>query len=254
MKLILNISFMVLIFFIEPLYASRVQVIGNGQAFSKPNQIEFTITIQAKCYSTIDEASQSADKLTRHLFDELNKLFPKKDQYNQILTQGGYTLRSEYPRYRDKPNECQNTFQKISTIRVLTNDLGNFETLFNSVQKMVYQDVPPPDENMISRAIVYSTISEPIATLSFDARQKLEFTALDSALKNAIDKATQLVGKSGAASLKIVEMNESLPTPPPPFGPMMMRAAAVESNTGPMAPISFDNEIIQKNLSVIFEY
>lgn len=236
----------------SPGYASKIQVIGTGEAIARPDQVSFSINIQSKCYPSVKEAAGSADKVTNELFTQLNKIFPKKDNNNQISTQGGYTQRFEPPRFNNKPVECKNTFQKMNSINILTSEVKNFEALFSQVQNLVYQSYGT-DDDVLSKATTFVTMSEPTASLSFEQRRQTESLALQAALKNAVEKAKQLAGNENAATLKIVEIAESLPTNPP-FRPMMMRAAAMEMGGAPAAPISFENSVTEKSLSVTFEY
>lgn len=236
-----------------PSYASKIQVIGSGEAIAQPDEVSFSITIQSKCYASIKEATASADRVTSDLFSQLNKIFPKKDVHNQITTRGGYTQRFDPPRFNNKPIECQNTFQKTNNISILTSETKNFQVLFNQVQELVYQSYGAND-NVLSKATTFVTMSEPTASLSFEQKHQTEAVALQEALKNAIEKAKQLAGHENAAALKIVEIAESLPVNPPPFQPMMMRAAAMELGSPASAPISFENSVTEKSLSVIFEY
>lgn len=235
------------------LQASKIQVIGSGEIITKPDQVQFSIMIQSKCYATVQEASESSDKVANNLFQELNKIFPKKDERNQISTQGGFTQRFEAPQYQNRPRECENTFQKVTSISVMTTEIDRFENLFNQVQNVVYQNQAPKTENMISKAITFVTMSEPTAMVSFQTNQQLETQALDKALKNAMEKAKQLVGDKAASSLKIVEIAESLPAPAPAPMRSMMRGMAMEMSAS-SAPISFENNRIEKSLSVIFEF
>lgn len=230
-------------------YAAKIQVMGSGEAIAQPDQVSFSMTIQSKCYPSIKEAAASADRVTNELFSQLNKIFPNRDHHNQITTQGGYTQRFDPPRFNNKSVECKNTFQKTNSITLLTSEVKNFEALFNQVQDLVYQSYGANDD-VLSKAITFVTMNEPMASLSFEQKRQTESLALQDALKNAIEKAKQLAGNEHAAMLKIVEIAESLPSNPP-FRPMMMRAAAMEASA---APISFENSITEKILSVTFEY
>lgn len=230
--------------------AASIQVMGEGEVLAEPDQVSFSVVVQAVCYSTAEEASASADKTASEIFSKLQSIFPKRNNRDQIVSEGGYTQRTYPVRYGEKANACQQTFQKTTTITVTSADVAAFEKRFNDVQAVVYGNEGGDPGQPLSHASTFVTMNQPTAFLSFDKNKAQETLALVQALQNATEKAKTLVGSSGS-NLKVAQISEN----PPVSGPMMrpmMRAAAAEMSMG--APVAFGNSTVIKNLSVTFEF
>ena len=240
------------LFYAPWLFAAKVQVVGTGEAISEPDQVSFSVNIQARCYPTLLEASNAADKLAEALFNQLNTLFPQKDKINQIATHGGYTQPYYPPTHRDTPSPCQNTFQKTTQIVITSTRLSDFEKQFNEVQNLVYNTYSAANDGNVSEASAFVTLSQPTPALSFDKSLQLEMSALDAALENAKEKAEKLVANESAANLKLIEMHETLPQTQPI--PMLRMESARFASSDSSAPIAFEQSRLEKQIEAIFEY
>tara|TARA_R110002110_G_scaffold415839_1_gene657379 strand:- start:9498 stop:10262 length:765 start_codon:yes stop_codon:yes gene_type:complete len=237
---------------VTALQAGTIQVLGSSEVSHAPDSVSFTINIHAQCYDSIDGARQAADQKSSELFKDLNKLFPIKDKNNQISTHGGYTqpFHGGY-RPRNAVAACENTFQKNTQITVKTSNLNNFEDLFNQTQDLAYRQSQPTSK--VTDPITFVTMNQPNPQLSAEKYQRLEKQAIAMALQNAEDKAQYLIKGKNIPALKMIAVNESLPNNPGPI-PMRnaMKSMAMMESTN--APIQFQDNIVRKQLSVIFEY
>ncbi|MCS5707316.1 SIMPL domain-containing protein [Candidatus Berkiella cookevillensis] len=233
--------------------AGKIQVIGTGKTSSEPDSVELTLSIQAQCYPTVSEASNAADQKAAELYQKLNVLFPQKDNNNHITTQGGYTqlFYGITPR-NGTETACQNTFQKTTQISISTTKVDGFSELFNKVQDIAYQEASMPIQ-AVQTQITFVTLNQPLPKLSFSKTRQLEISALENALQNAKEKASQLTKNEGATSLKLIEMYEAMQGQAMP----MMRSERMMSfanATSASAPVSFENSVIEKQIMATFEY
>jgi len=240
------------IFFnINILQAGTIQILGNSEVSDSPDAVSFTITVHSQCYPSINEAREANDQISTELFSSLNQLFPQKDKNNQISTHGGYTKPYNISyRPRDSDNPCKDTFQKITHLTVKTSHLDNFENLFNQVQDLAYQKSQP--QKKISSAVSFTTMNQPNPQLSTEKYQALEKQAIALALENAKEKAEYLIKDQNIPALKMISINESFPNFSPTPMPHMAKSMMIAESSH--APIQFQDSVISKQLSVVFEY
>lgn len=243
-RLLLLLTF----FYLPCSLAAKIQVIGTGEALSEPDHVTLSLNIEAQCYPTVAEANEAVDAIAEDLLPKLNALFTKKDNLNQISTHGGYTQSYYPPTQRDTPSPCQDTFQKITRINIQSTELNNFEKIFNQIQKLVYTSYPSKNERMPSKPNFFVTMSQPAPSLSFKKTKILETEALQAALENAREKANSLVGKK----LTLIEITEGIAQAQPM--PMLRMASADFSVSGSSAPIAFEQNRLEKQITATFEY
>lgn len=242
-----------LMFSSSALFAAKVQVLGLGETTHEPDVIQFSLNIQAKCYPTLAKASEAADTLANDLFKQLGTLFSTQNHYNQIITHGGYTQPYYGSRHRNRENLCHNTYQKNTQIKVITTKVAQFENLFNQVQTLVYNKYPQLQDNVMSQASAYVTISQPFTQISLEKRKQLEMQALEDALVNAKAKAQKLTENEGHNGLRLIELYEtpSMMQPQPQYSAMHQESFKAADAS---APISFEQSVVRKQISVVFEY
>lgn len=230
--------------------AAKIQVIGTGETSSEPDYVELSLSIQAQCYPSVSEASDAADKKAAELYQKLNVLFPQKDTYNHVTTQGGYTQPFYGVTQRNNGEViCQNTFQKTTQILITTTKMDEFSVLFNKVQDIAYQEPSAPTQE-VQTQISFVTLNQPMPKLSFSKTRQLEIKALQNALQNAKEKASHLTKNENAAALKLIEMYETTPGQPMP----MMRTERAMFQASAQAPVAFENSVIEKQILATFEY
>ncbi len=237
-------------------YAAQATITGQGEVLSYPDYVELSIVVDSKCYASPSDARKINDESARKIVDFLNGKVKNKDEYNTVISNGGYT--SPYQTYYENKYLCQNTFQKQNTITFRTQDLENFEALFNEIQSFVYKELSRSAPRFIDSAISYATMSNPVPGVSRALNAKLEQQALGIAFADANAKLTALFGDHKVQNLKLTEASEIAPTEQPiyrqKFGTaraMMMDGGAMESAP---APVQFDKQEVSKTIYFKFTF
>lgn len=235
-------------------YAGQITLVGHGEVFSPPDRVSFQVSISAQCYPTAKEASQAADQLASELFTALTQLFPKKENTQEVTTQGGYT-QPFYATQVGQNTYCQNTFQKDTQIMIKTDQIDKFESLFNQVQDLVYAKYSVNQINPVTKARAFTQMSQPYASLSTEKQQDLEKEALKKALHNAQEKAKEILADLNITQFSPAEISEiGIQTPIPMMKRMPMREGMSLMAASVEAPVSFGDSTLSKELTVIFEY
>lgn len=238
--------------YLPAVFAAKIQVTGLGEITHEPDVVQVSLNVQAKCYPSLAKAAEAADTLAADLFKKITGMFPTNDRYNQVITHGGYT-QPYYPvRTRNTPSVCDNTYQKNVQIKIITTQLKDFERLFNQIQKLVYQEYPQMNEGNIAEPALIVTLTEPTTQLSFERQKQLEMQALEDALVHAKEKAAQLTAQENSTQLKLVELFETAPNTMP--FPRAVAASGLSFRAESSAPISFEQNLVQKQVTAIFEY
>lgn len=239
-------------------YAAEAVITGEGKVTSLPDYVELTITVDSLCYPSANDARMVNDEAARKIVDFLNAKIQKKDLYNTVISTGGFTVPYRYY-YQDR-FLCDNTFQKQNTIVFRTQDLKNFETLFDEIQNTVYQQFPRTPPAVIQSSISYVTMSMPMAGISNTLRSQLEQKALAMAFEDAKAKLAALFGKQKIQSVKVSHLSELPPDdePKPRYAQeMAMGTAVMSARAAPKmdsAPVQFDQQEIQKTIYFTFTF
>ena len=236
-------------------FAAEAILIGEGQVISSPDYVEMSIIVDSKCYPTPGDARKVNDEASRKIVDFLNTKIKKKDAYNIVVSTGGFTL--PYQTYYQERYLCQNTFQKQNVIVFKTQDLKEFEGLFNEIQNVVYKQFDRTPPSVIESSISFVTMSDPTPGISIPLRSKLEQKALTLAYEDAKEKLFSLLGKNTIQNLKLVRASEISPEEPKPIfqarGAPMMMGARMEKNVE-QAPVQFDEQNISKTIYFEFKF
>jgi uncharacterized protein YggE len=236
-------------------FSAEAILTGQGQVLSAPDYVELTILVDSKCYGSVDEARKINDTATRKIVDFLNDKLEKKDTYNAVTSYGGYTL--PYQTYYQDKYFCQDTFQKQNTIVFRTQNIKQFEGLFEEIQNMVYKQFPRNAPAVVESAISYVTMSNPTPGISTALRTALEQKAIALALHDATAKLSALMGTNKIQNLKISHVSELPPDEIKPFfremAPMAMASGRMEKS-GNSAPVQFDEQNINKIIYFKFTF
>lgn len=236
-------------------YSAEALLSGEGQVQSAPDFVEITLSVDSKCYATPGDARKVNDEASRKIVDFLNSKIQNKNNYNNVITTGGYTL--PYQNYYRDKIVCLNTFQKNNTIVFRTQDMKNFETLFNDIQNRVYKEFKSDPASAIESEISYVTISDPIPSISDDVRAQLENSATALAFTNAKNKLYALLGKDKIKNLKMTQASEFAPDEPTPIfrsssAPMMVTGRMQKNSE--QAPVQFDEKKVNKTIYFKFVF
>lgn len=232
-------------------------IIGEGHVLSSPDYIELSILIDSKCYATPNQARKVNDEAARKIVDFLNGKIKKKDNYNTVISTGGYT--QPYQTYYQDKYFCQDTFQKQNNIIFRTQDLENFESLFDEIQNVVYKQLSRAAPNVIEASISSATMSSPVPGVSQELRATLEQKALNLAYQDATAKLSALLKNNKIQNLKLTKASEIPPTEPMPTferraAPMALMAAGGAANKMEQAPVQFDEQNIDKTIFFQFSF
>ena len=232
-------------------------ITGQGQVRSAPDYVELTISVESKCYPTPGDARKVNDDSSRKIVDFLNGKIKKRDPYNTVISTGGYT--SAYQTWYEDKRFCENTFQKQTTIIFRTQDVKNFESLFDEIQNTVYKELARDMPNVIQASISYASMSNPVPGVSDEQRTQLEKQAIGLAFKDAKAKLSALFGEKGVMNLKMTSASELAPQAPMPIyqrrAPMaMMKGGATAEAMAPSAPVQFDDQEIAKTIYFTFSF
>ena len=236
--------------------AAQAIMTGQGRVLANPDYIELGIQVESKCYATPAEARKANDAAARKIVDFLNTKVKQDNHYNKVISLGGYT--NPYQMYYQDKILCPNTFQKTNNITFRTQEIANFEALFDDVQNQVYQLFTTEPRGMIESSVTYVTVTSPMANVSDEKRAQFEQEAMTMALGNAKGKLMALFGVDKIQNLKVVQVSEIPPEQPMPMphmrdnAPMAMMSARAEK-AGP-APVQFDNEWINKVVYFTFSF
>jgi uncharacterized protein YggE len=231
-------------------------ITGVGHVKSSPDYIELNILIDSKCYASPNEARKVNDESARKIVDFLNEKIKKKDNYNTVISTGGYT--QPYRTYYQDKYFCEDTFQKQNNIIFRTQDLENFESLFNEIQNVVYKQLSRAAPNVIEASISYATMSSPIAGISQELRSQLEQKSLALAFQDATAKLSALLKSNKIQNLKMTRASEIPPIEPMPIyqkrmaAPMEMMAGGARAQDS--APVQFDEQDIDKTIYFQFTF
>ncbi|MBI2790944.1 MAG: SIMPL domain-containing protein [Gammaproteobacteria bacterium] len=236
--------------------AAEAMITGVGHVKSSPDYIELNILVDSKCYSTPSDARKINDEAARKIVDFLNSKIKKKDNYNTVISTGGYT--QPYQTYYQDKYFCKDTFQKQNNIIFRTQDIDNFESLFDEIQNTVYKQISRFSPLLIESSISYATISSPVPGISQDLRSQLEQKALGLAFQDASAKLSALLKSNKIQNLKMVKASEIPPTEPMPFfqkriAPMEMMAGGGGQGDS-RVPVQFDEQDIDKTIYFQFTF
>jgi uncharacterized protein YggE len=194
------------------------------------------------------------DAAARRIVDFLNTKIKKKDAYNRVVATGGFT--SPYQTYYQNKYFCEDTFQKQNVISFRTQDVDNFESLFDEIQNTVYKEMERNAPSIIQNAISYVSMSNAMPGTSDERRTELEKEAIALAFKDANAKLTALFGNKNVQNLKLINASELPPNDPMPIiqrarAPMaLMSGGAAEMADS--APVQFDQQTTYK--TIYFKY
>lgn len=236
-------------------HAGEALIAGQGQVTSVPDYVEINITVDSKCYATPAEASKANDEAARKIVDFLNNKVKRKDQYNKVISNGGYT--SPFQVYVHDKILCPNTFQKQNTITFRTQDLNNIESLFFDIQNTVYQQFKGSEPTVIDAPISYAVISNPVPSLSASLRAQLERKAIALAFADAQAKLRALFGTYPLHNVKVTQASEFSPDEPKPVfrsGNAPMMARAVSEKFAQRAPVQFEDQTFEKTIYFTFVF
>jgi uncharacterized protein YggE len=237
-------------------WGAQAVMSGQGRVLASPDYVELGIQVESKCFSTPAEARKANDEAAKKIVDFLNTKIKKDNHYNKVVSLGGYT--NAYQQYYQDKILCPNTFQKINNITFRTQEISNFEQLFDEIQSQVYQLFTTEPRGMIESSVTYVTLSSPMANISDEKRAQFEQEAMAMALGDAKAKLMSLFGKDKIQNLKIIQVSELPPERPMPMGsrdnnaPMAMMSARAEKSVP--APIQFDTEWITKTVYFTFSF
>lgn len=237
-------------------WAAQAVMSGQGRVLANPDYVELGIQVESKCYATPAAARKANDEAAKQIVDFLNTKTKKDNHYNKVVSLGGYT--NPYQTYYQDKILCPNTFQKINNITFRTQEIANFEALFDEIQTKVYQLFTTEPRGMIENAVTYVSLSSPSPNISDEKRAQLEQEAMTMALGDAKAKLTSLLGADKVRNLKIIQVSEL-----PPDRPMLMDRAGgnapmalmgVRAEKSAPVPIQFDTEWITKTVYFTFGF
>jgi len=247
-----------LVFSWAPLgYCAQALISGQGQVLSSPDYVELSILVDSKCYSTPDDARQVNDEASRKIVDFLNAKIKKKDNYNIVISTGGYTL--PYETYYQDKFLCQNTYQKQNTIIFRTQELEHFETLFNDIQNMIYKQFKRTAPTIIDSSVSFVIMSNPTPSITDALRTQLEQKAIALAFNDASQKLSALFGNQKMQNVKMIDASEFSPDEPTPFyaqsaAPMALMRAGGMNKQAERAPVQFEEQTIKKTIYFRFTF
>ncbi len=236
--------------------AAQAVMTGQGRVLASPDYVEVVIQVESKCYNKPADARAANDDAARKIVDFLNTKVKKDNHYNKVISLGGYT--NPYQMYYQDKILCPNTFQKTNNITFRTQEIDNFEALFDEIQTQVYQLFTTEPRGMIESSVTYVTLSSPMPNLSDERRAQLEQQAMTMALGDAKGKLVALFGADKIQNLKIIQVSEMAPERPMPMynardnAPMAMMSARAEKSAP--APVQFDTEWISKMVYFTFGF
>ncbi len=237
-------------------FGAEAVIMGQGRVLANPDYVELGIQVESKCYSHPAEARKANDEAARKIVDFLNtkiNKINKENNHNKVISLGGYT--SAYQQYYQDKIVCPNTFQKTNNITFRTQEVENFELLFNEIQSQVYALFSAEPRGMMESSITYVTLSSPIPNVSDQKTAELEQQAMSMALDNARSKLKALFGVEKIQNLKLRQVSEWAPEKSIPYAqaPMaMMSGARAEKSAS--APVQFDREWVSKTLYFTFGF
>lgn len=235
-------------------WTAQAYIMGQGRVLSTPDYVELGIQVQSQCYSTPKEAREANDDAARKIVDFLNEKINGEGYYNKVISEGGFT--QAYSTYHREKVLCQNTFQKNTQIRIRTQKMDQFESLFDSIQKEVYKHFETQPRGLVESSVTFVTLSSPNPQISSEHQQKLERDAMGLALNDAKAKLKVMFAEQPITNLKISEVSEIAPEAPRPMpymksSPQMM---AMDSAEGGSAPVQFDDQWIHKTVYFRFTF
>jgi uncharacterized protein YggE len=237
-------------------FGAQAVMTGQGRVLASPDYVELVIQVESKCYNKPADARKANDEAARKIVDFLNTKIKKDNHYNKVISLGGYT--NPYQMYYQDKILCPNTFQKTNNITFRTQEITNFEALFDEIQTQVYQLFSTEPRGMIESSVTYVTLSSPMPNLSDEKRAELEQQAMTMALGDAKGKLMALFGADKIQNLKIIQVSELPPEQPRPMfhaqdnAPMAMMSARAEKSAP--APVQFDTEWITKMVYFTFGF
>lgn len=237
-------------------FGAEAVLVGEGEVLGAPNTVTLTISVDSKCYSTPSDAREKNDQATRKIVDFLNTKIKKKDAYNAVVVNGGYT--SNYQTYFRNEIYCSDTFQKQTGILFKTQELENFEELFNEIQNVVYKEFERNAPSVIQQTISYVSMSNPQPSISSERQSQLEQQAMGLAFTDAKNKLKSLFG-ANIQNLKMVRASEIPPDSPVPIythksSPMAMMAGGMAPQEASAAPVQFDDLRVHKTIYFNFTF
>lgn len=235
-------------------FGAEALIIGQGHVLSDPDYIELNITVDSKCYASPEDARKVNDEAARNIVNFLNSKIKVKTTYNTVISTGGYTM--PYETYYQNKYYCQNTFQKQNNITFRTQDVANFEALFNEIQNTVYKELSKGPSSFIGAPISYAIISSPMPSVSQERRSILEQQALARAFEDAKSKLLSLLGNKKAQNLRLINVTEQTAVYRPVYrqrsAPMAYAAGAM--NEASPAPVQFGEEEINATVNFKFSF
>jgi hypothetical protein len=231
--------------------AAEAVLTGQGKILTQPDYVELNISIHSKCFDTPKDAVNKNDSAAEKLVEYLNSKIDGEGHYNKVITRGGFT--QPFQIHQRNKILCENTFQKQNNIILRTQNIKDFESLFQEIQSKAYNLFDKDPKNLIESETTYITMGQPTAKISEDKENTLEQKALNLALQNAKSKLKALFSDDEIQNLKIVHISELPPkTPMPEVRKHHARMMMAESSH--TAPVQFDDQWISRTLYFTFSF
>ena len=259
MKNLFSILFIVGVSFINTnIFAAEALIVGKSEVKAEPDQVQLVIHIASECYPSPKAATEAADKATKEIFDFVKHTI-KKSAETEITSHGGYT--QPFSKYinegRGSKQVCVNTFQKRTSITILSDDIEHFQEQFNAIQVFAYKKFSKGSANKLD-ALTYVNMSQPQAILSFTKHMELIEQASNVALTNAKQKLIKMLMPKKAQNLRIIYISET----PPQLGPVVTtqhsdyapRAKSAMLAEAATVPIQFAKQKISQTIYVKFSF
>lgn len=170
------------------IFAGRATITGNASITDKPDYVEISVSVDSKCYATMDALNSAHDAYVAKLQNRFLGYFDTTNDFNKVSVNAGWASPYSHTIYhRDGTNDekvCQNTYQKHTSITIKSSDLAGFSELLS----WIYGDVSEVFTNASGderTPSTLTTISSPSSKICEATRTAWRNKALASAREDA---------------------------------------------------------------------
>lgn len=170
------------------IFAGRATITGNASITDKPDYVEISVSVDSKCFATLDALNSAHDGYVAELQNRFSGYFDTTNDFNKVSVNAGWASPYSHVIYHrdgtDNEKVCQNTYQKHTSITIKSSDLAGFSELL----AWIYGDVSEVFTNASGderTPSTLTTISSPSSKICETTRTAWRNKALKSAREDA---------------------------------------------------------------------
>lgn len=238
------------------LFAGTGSQIGTATEKAPPEFVTVNLWVKSQCYGSPIEAKTDNDPVIKEVQNLLSQFITKGSVVDKIYFDGGLTSSYHHEVYENGQTKilCPNTWQKISKVTLVTENIKDFGDNWDIIQTEALKKFKVHNSSTLSEsATTFVTIENPTADVCEKKRAEMQEKAIQKATQNAHKKFWACVSQCGVPRNKIQFTRTNLPNQVDSYNnapEKFLRAAP--GNGAPMISFHEVTETASVELSYIF--